>query len=162
MFILCMAKEMKIPFHIKDIDDRKIVIEKMVKFGKVSTKIIKKEKLFHKSLGNVIEYYSKTNCPCCDWSDNNISMKCPKDTKDNWYKFNKGNLPNERYYRIASELFNHAKYKIRINGCKKHMQLVLDIFGNNIGIEILNMFVKKNREVVKSINEFINSKKLSN
>lgn len=98
----------------------------------------------------------------------NFKMMCPACGKTESYRYtdyafidndiNK-DIEEDTYYSWAyGMLSGHVKQQIRLNGCKKHMQLILDIFGNKDGMEILEMFAKKNIIVAKLISDFIISK----
>ena len=152
-----MGIEQKRPFGINVEDRKRKLINIIVKFSKENSVLGKKrvvDSWWHDSDNGKVVRDFKITCPACGKSERTYYIDYGFKDRD----IDK-DLKDEVYYRWAYDMLSHhIKQQIRMNGCKKHMQLILDIFGEKDGMEILDMFAKKNLLVAKLICEFINSK----
>lgn len=158
-----MAISQKRPFGINVEDKKRRIVDVVVKFGRDNVSIgeietIKRWSYWDKCYEDETGRDITTSCPVC--------KKRITYFNTGWAFINrdlKEDMPDERYYARAYEMLSgHIKTQIRLEGCQKHMQLILDIFGDRDGMEILDMFAKKNLLVAKAICDFINSKLVTN
>ncbi len=156
-----MGMSQKRPFGVNVEDRKRRIIEAILDFARDNSTLgeVRVVDSWWKDRDNgksVRDF--KITCPACNKSDGDYYINYGFQDKD----ISK-DLEDDVYYNWAyGMLSHHIKNQIRLNGCKKHMQLILDIFGQQDGMEILDMFARKNLMVAKAICEFINSKLMTN
>lgn len=156
-----MSLDRKRPFGV-NVEDRKQKLIKLVyKFSRENMSMGEKKEREEYSHWNKTSYKSwgknvKLSCPICPCNINYFLGDYAFIDRD----FNK-DLTDDQYYDWAYQMLSHhVKRKVRMDGCNDHMQLILDIFGEKEGLEILEMFAKKNLIVAQRICEFIQSRVL--
>ena len=58
--------------------------------------------------------------------------------------------------RMISGFYRHLESKVRLGGCKSHMSMMEDFFGEEYARDKLKQWAKKSIFVANAINEFIN------
>jgi hypothetical protein len=84
-------------------------------------------------------------CPCCSLC--NYSRKLHK------YRYKE--ISDFNYVTGYLYILDHIKTMVRLHGERSHMQFILDYFGKEKGLFILENWAKKNILVARLISEFI-------
>ncbi len=169
------------PFGLRESD--KLQIFFIEKFGKITekprTKEWKIEEKFGKvSVKNEHEFIS-IKCPYCKYIREKKIFKKPQDLEPiDMYNSveSHGNgveyMKSLKYRGTMKRIINsgimekmvrgfifHMESKIRLGGCKEHMELTSSIFGKDYTLELLKKWMIKGRMVIKNMDEYIENGK---
>ena len=103
---------------------------------------------------NVTGYFT-LNCPHCKYKKIMPVFDC--DEKESFLYINDCNVQK----LIRCFLF-HLESKIRLSGCKKHMQMMFNLYGNSWSRERLQLWAKKSIFVSEQIKLFLNKQNNKN
>jgi len=143
----------KRPFNIMLEPERTFLIDKIAKFAKDNLEFIEKDG--ECGCYTYVYHKHKFTCPVC--KDTCIYSSCENYREPGIVD---NELTKDRLYEIGFKIISyHIKPKIRLRGYIEYMQLILDIFGEEKGLKVLDIFARKNIIVAKMICEFIEEKR---
>jgi len=96
-------------------------------------------------------------CPCCEkkwWKSYNYDL-----WRDKYYSKKEvyNRQRNNAIWELEKRIVRHINNEVRLNGCVKHMNLLLELFGEKKGKEILLKMAHKSRLVADSIEKFMDA-----